>query len=229
MGSFRPTGNATNVHVLSLGMQLAPHAFRVTVRDTELAFPQYRGDGGNGYLFSILGNDALLRDSRAEHARHGFIVNNGSSGVVFLRNTVTDSRYSDDSHRFLAHANLYDNVRLDRAWLQAVNRGSTSGGAGFTATQHVYWNTRVRANHATARGCAIESAQWGYGYLLGSVAETGATARLCPTSYSNSEWAALDQGSPADETESEGRELFPASLYEAQLALRCARERIACR
>lgn len=229
VGSFAPTGNPATVHLLSLGISLSQHTFRITVRDTDLANPQYRGDGGNGYLYVFHGNDALVHDSSATRARHGCIVNNSSSGMVFLRDTVDSSRYSDDSHRFLAHANLYDNVTLRGGWLQAVNRGSTSGGAGVTATQHVFWNTRVAQNHASARGCAVESAQWGYGYLLGSTATSGSTARLCPMSYSNSEWAALDQGAPTDVTESEGTALFPASLYEAQLALRCAREGIPCR
>jgi hypothetical protein len=229
VASYRPASNTQDVHLLSTGILLGPHSFRLTLASVSLGFPQYRGGGGNGYLVHVQGTDALVRDSRAEHARHGFIINYDASGTVFLRDTVVDSRYADDSHRFLAHANLYDNVTLDRGWLQSVNRGTTSSGAGFTGTQHVFWNTHVTANHAQARGCAVESAQWGYGYLLGSLAASGATARLCPTSYSNRRWAALDQGAPTDVTESEGAPLAPESLYEAQLALRCARESIACR
>ncbi len=229
VASYRPAVNTGAVHLLSNGISLATASFRITVSSCNLGFPQYRGGGGNGYLFHVQGSDMLLRDSRAERARHGFIINNASSGTVFLRDTTVNSRYSDDSHRFLAHANLYDNFQLDRAWLQSVNRGTTSTGAGFTGTQHVFWNTHVAANHASARGCAIESAQWGHGYLLGSTAAPGATALLCPTSYSNSTWARLDQGAPTDFTEAAGTALYPPSLYEAQRALRCAREGLVCR
>ena len=151
------------------------------------------------------------------------------SGAVFLRDASVDTRYADDAHRFLAQAVLFDNASLDGAWLQAVNRGTTSSGAGFTATDFVFWNPHVLRNHPTARGCAVESAQWGHGYLLGSTAAPGATALLCPTSFSNSGWAALDQGAPQDFTESPGVALDPPSLYEAQRALRCARDGIVCR
>lgn len=228
--SFRPDGNATGAHVLSIGFLLGQGASRVTVEACELGFPQYRGGGGNGYLFHLQGHDALLVGSTSEHARHGFIFNQAASGNVLRRVTAIDSRYSDDSHRFLANANLYDEVSLDRAWLQAVNRGTTSSGAGFTATRHVFWRTHVIANHRSARGCAVESAQWGFGYLVGSRAEAGAMALLCPRSFSNSYWAGLDQGAPEDLVEGEGmgETLWPPSLFVSQLALRCAREGRGC-
>ena len=226
--SYRPAVNGSQVHLLSTGIVLGTASFRITVSRSSLGFPQYRGGGGNGYLFHVQGSDAIVRDCRAENARHGFIINNAASGTVFLRDAIVGSRYADDSHRFLAHANLYDSLKLDRAWLQSVNRGTTSTGAGFTGTQHVFWNTSVLANHASARGCAIESAQWGYGYLLGATASPGATALLCPSSYSNSGWAALDQGAPTDFTEGAGVVLDPPSLYEAQRSLRCAREGLTC-
>jgi hypothetical protein len=149
---------------------------------------------------------------------------------VFLRDTIHSSRLADDSHRFLAHANLYDNITLDGAWLQSVNRGSTSTGAGFTGTQHVFWNTRVQRNHPTARGVAIESAQFGHGYLLGSTAAAGQTAVLRAQSFTNSTWAALpQQGAPTDTIEAQDAVLEPPSLYEAQRALRCTREGRTCR
>jgi hypothetical protein len=140
------------------------------------------------------------------------------------------SRLSDDAHRFLSQANLYDSLELDRAWLQAVNRGSTSSGAGFTATSHVFWNTHVIQNHTSAKGCAIETAQWSWGYVIGTRAETGQSANICTATVTNSTWAALDQGDPVDFTEGEGEgaTLYPPSLYDAQRARRCAAEGIAC-
>jgi hypothetical protein len=221
-----PANTVTGSHVLSSGLLLATGSFRVTVSECDLARPLYRGGGGNGYLFHLQGNDALLVEGSAERARHGYIINQGASGNVFLRVRPIDSRYSDDSHRFLANANLYDGVILDRAWLQAVNRGTTSTGAGFTATMHVFWATRTIADHPSADGCAIESAQWGHGYLIGS----SPGALLCPTSFTNSYWAGLDQGAPEDWVEGEGMgdTLYPPSLHAAQLAQRCARDAIAC-
>jgi hypothetical protein len=228
--TFVPAGNATGAHVLSIGILLSPGSARVTIDGSDIGRPQYRGGGGNGYLFHLQGSDALVRSSSASDARHGFIFNQAVSGNVFRDVTIHRSRLTDDAHRFLAHANLYDGVILDSAWLSAVNRGTTSSGAGFTSTQHVFWATHVTVGHGTARGCAIESAQFGHGYLIGSSAESGETALLCPTSFSNGYWASLDQGAPAEWVEGEdlGATLWPRSLHEAQLALRCAREGISC-
>ena len=227
--SFAPTGNTTGAHLLSNGITLSPGSTRVTVGQCDLGRAEYRG-GGNGYLFPLLGNDALVRDCTATNARHGFIINNPSSGNVFRDDVIHTSRYTDDSHRFLAHANLYDRIDLDSGWLSAVNRGTTSTGAGFTATQQVFWGTHVTAFHPTARGCAIESAQWGYGYLIGSSGVHGAMPHLCPTSFTNSTWAALDQGAPSDVVEGEDMAdtLTPHSLHQAMLDLRCARDGLTC-
>jgi hypothetical protein len=228
--SFAPTGNTTGTHVLSNGIVLGVGTTRVTIAECDFGRAQYRGGGGNGYLFQLLGNDALVRDDTATNARHGFIINYAGSGNVFRDDTIHSSRLTDDSHRFLAHANLYDRLVLDSAWLSAVNRGTTSTGAGFTSTQHVFWGTHVELSHPTASGCAIESAQWGWGYLVGSSAASGTMARLCPMSFTNSYWASIDQGDPTDVVEGEnmGDTLFPRSLHQTMLDMRCAREGIAC-
>lgn len=228
--TFLPDGNATGAHVLSVGISFDNSVARVSIDHCDWGRPQYRGGGGNGYLFQLLGTDILVTRSSATNARHGFLINYAASGIVFHEDTVITSRMADDSHRFLAHANLYDQVDLQGGWLQTVNRGTTSTGAGFTGTQHVFWNTHVTTNHATARGCAVESAQWGHGYLIGSSAAAGATATLCPSSTSNGYWASLDPGTPTDTAEGEGMgdTLYPPSLYAAQLARRCAASGLTC-
>lgn len=229
--SFVPDENKdSGVHMLSHGIQFSQSAFRITVSQCDLGRAQYRGGGGNGYLFHVQGNDLLFEEDHATNARHGFILNQASSGNVFLRSTVTTSRLTDDAHRFLAQANLYDGMRLEQGWLSAVNRGNTSSGAGFTSTAHVFWNTQVIKNHASAKGCAIETAQWSWGYAIGTSAESGQSAKICTKSVTNSYWASLDQGDPVDFTEGEGQgaTLSPPSLYDAQRARRCAVEGITC-
>jgi hypothetical protein len=229
--TFSPSQNASSgVHVLSNGIVIAMSAFRINVEKCDFGRTQYRGGGGNGYLFHVQGNDNLFVDSTTTNARHGYIFNQAVSGNVFLRGKSKSSRLSDDSHRFLAHANLYDQMDLDGSFLQAVNRGSTSSGGGFTSTEHVFWNTHVTKNHGAAQGCAVESAQYVWGYLIGSSASAGATAKLCPKSFSNSYWAGLDSGAPTDfvEGEDQGATLWPVSLYEAQRERRCARQALPC-
>lgn len=229
--TFQPAQNtASGAHVLANGIYISPNAFRITIEKCDFGRPQYRGGGGNGYLFHIQGNDNLFVDATTTAARHGYIFNQAVSGNVFLRGRTTSSRLSDDSHRFLAHANLHDGLELDGAYLQAVNRGTTSTGAGFTSTEHVFWNTHVLRNHNAADGCAVESAQFGFGYLIGSRAGEGATAGLCPESFSNNYWASLDAGAPPDfvEGEEQGATLWPTSLYEHQRERRCVRQSLDC-
>lgn len=228
--TFAPQGNATGAHVLSLGVSTGGGAHRLHVERTTIGRPQYRGGGGNGYAFALQGHDSLFVDSRSEHARHGFTLNNGVSGNVLLRLTMFAGRYSNDTHRFLSHANLFDGIVLDDAWMQSVNRGTTSGGAGFTGTRLVFWNPLVKKNHTSAKGCAVESAQFADGYLIGSRSEPGATAKLCPESFTNGTWKLLDPGLPVDfvEGEEQGGSLDPTSLYEAQRAMRAARDGTPC-
>jgi hypothetical protein len=230
VSTFAPEGNTTGAHMLSLGVSLGTGTFRLHIENTTMGRPQYRGGGGNGYAFALQGHDSLIVDSRSDQARHGFTVNNGVSGNVLLRLTMFQTRLANDTHRFLAHANLFDGIVLDNAWMQSVNRGTTSGGAGFTGTRLVFWNPIVKKNQTTAKGCAVESAQLGDGYLIGSRSVGSATAKLCPESFSNGAWKLLDAGAPVDfvEGEDQGDLLDPPSLYEAQKALRFARDGLPC-
>jgi Pectate lyase superfamily protein len=224
--SFKPPGNVY-AHVMSHGFATGRGSARVTVDDSRFGFPQYRGGGGNGYLYHANGQDSLFVDVRAEGGRHDLTLNDSTStGNVFLRALVVASRYSVDSHRYLTHQNLFDNVTLDASWLQSANRGSTSSGAGHTGTQNTYWKTHVVSLPALAAGCAIETAQAGYGYVIGK----SGPGNICLTVMTTSVGAALDQGLPLDWVEGAdaGTALFPSSLYLDQRAKRCAREAIAC-
>ena len=122
--TYSPAGNTSRAHVLSSAMFLTAGTHRVTVEACRFGRAQYRGGGGNGYLFWVEGDDNLLVDDSASDGRHNFITAHiASSGNVFLRARSTNGRYSDDSHRLLSQANLYDSVTLDGAWLQAVKIG----------------------------------------------------------------------------------------------------------
>lgn len=231
VASFEPTQNTTtHAHLLSHGIVVDLTAFRVTVDNVSFGPPEYRGGGGNGYSFQTQGSDCLFARLGSRGARHGFDINQATSGNVWWRGTVVASRYSSDTHRFLAQANLFDVTTLDNAWLQAADRGTDSSGAGFTSTSLVFWNTTVQKNNTLAKGCAIETAQWDWGYAIGTTAASGAAAKICTTIVSNSQYAATDQGPPTDFSEGEGigATLSPASLWERQRAMRCARTGIAC-
>jgi len=227
VSSYRPNVNSENVHLLSRGIHFQQGSARITVEESVMAFPQYRGGGGNGYLFLMGGGqDILLNNNVAENGRHNYIYSSFYATGNVVRNSIArNGRYSADFHGFLSPANLFDQMQIDRDFLQAVNRGDTSSGAGHTATQSVYWNTTGIAYVRTNFPYLIETAQYGWGYVIGTQSSTGATGVIAD-SVSNSYWATLGGDEPTDFVEGvgQGADLSPQSLYLDQRARRVARE-----
>ncbi|MDY0003308.1 MAG: glycosyl hydrolase family 28-related protein [Polyangia bacterium] len=218
--SFAPEG--FDAHLQSGGLRIE-RSRRVTIAFSEMGFAQNRGGGGNGYLFEIgQSNEILIQDSIGRSGRHNFIQNwdFGTSGCVFLRtlsvgglmvaemNTTGSSEY----HHALAHANLVDQSVTDDGW-GAINRRSSSSGAGHTATESVFWNLRGAGT--------LRCMQYGWGYVIGTGPEL-------TTYYELDEISLLLNGSgtaPEDHAEGLGQAewLLPQSLYEDQLERRLAR------
>lgn len=225
--SFRPQGNQLS-HVASHGVALALGTARSTVEDCRFAEPAYRGAGGNGYLFVVAGQDHLFVDTQATGGRHNYLLNSGvASGNVFWHAQSDSSVYASDSHQYLSHQNLYDGLRQRGSWLQAVNRGNSSGRAGFTATEQVFWGTRSTELPARASSCAIETGQFGHGYVVG----TSGRDDVCRGVRSQAYWSTIDQDEDTpDWVEGVGRArtLLPASLYLDQRKKRCDREHRGC-
>jgi hypothetical protein len=221
--TFAAEGNASGAHVLSQGIVVSRTSSRVSMIDVHLGRPQYRGGGGNGYLFMVYGHDVLAVDGSATGGRHNLILSNAATGNVFLRMRSVDAYAADDTHKNLSVANLFDRTTLSSAWIQSVNRGSTSGGAGFTGTGLVAWGTHVERNHRSADGCAVETSQWAHGFAIGSSAAVDQSASLCARSFSNRYWSSLDDGAPVDFVEGEGlgERLVPVSLFNAMLSRAC--------
>ena len=61
ISSYCPPGNDANIHLLSHGVRLM-RTRNVTVEDCFFAYPQYRGEGGNGYMYTLYGNECLLKN-----------------------------------------------------------------------------------------------------------------------------------------------------------------------
>lgn len=215
--SFAPTG--FDFHLQSGGLRVEGSR-RVTIAWAEMGFAQNRGGGGNGYLFEVgRSNEVLIRDSVGRSGRHNFIQNwdFGTSGCVFLRTTslggamvsqITTTGASE-YHHALAHANLVDKSVADDGW-GALNRLSSSSGAGHTATESVFWNLRGEGS--------LWSRQFGWGYVIGTGPDLTVYTELDDISLLLS-----GQGTePEDHVEGlgEAEGLRPPSLYEDQLARR---------
>ncbi|GAT32869.1 pectate lyase superfamily protein [Terrimicrobium sacchariphilum] len=214
ISSYCPPGNNANIHLLSHGVRLM-RTRNVTVEDCFFAYPQYRGEGGNGYMYTLYGNECLLKNCTGKGGRHNFSFGEmGSTGNVLLNFHAIDGRLPSDFHMYLSRVNLIDNAVADGDYFAAVKRFAPPT-HGETTSESVFWNTKglryqpevgEYAGHATKNPqFLIISHQWGQGYVIGT------------------------QG-PCHDVETDdfcegvgrGEALLPQSLYEDQLRRRLA-------
>lgn len=212
-------GLGVDRHLQSGGL-IVRRSKRVTVADSEMAWPENRGGGGNGYLFEVRqSSEVLFRDLVGASGRHNFIQNwgFGATGIVWLRIHTKDGIAVplkgidiglpgfSEFHHSLSTANLIDQSVIDDGW-GAVNRGDYSTGAGHSATETVLWNSSGSGT--------LRSRQFGHGYII------GAEPSLTIETSTNTPDAA--GSAPEDWVEGPGEigELDPPSLYEDQLARR---------
>jgi len=206
--SYRPSVNKTNTHLLSSGVWVY-NARNITIQQVDMRNPQYQGGGGNGYLFRLEGSDTLVQNSFAEAGRHNYLIQEmWAHGNVVLSSTSsggTASFHSSETHRYLSHANLFDNFILNGDSLQSINRAHASDKAGHTGTQNVFWNTSN-----TSSSCILISKQFRFGYIIG-------TAPICQVDTTS-----RSADSPADFVEGLGGGVLlqPSSLYRDQVARR---------
>lgn len=139
--SYAPEGNDPRVHLLSNGVRIG-RGRHVTVEACDFRFPQYRGGGGNGYMFTLHGSENLVVRCHAEGGRHNYDFGTmTSSGNVIHDSVAKDGLLFSDFHMFLSAANLIDNVTCDGDAFEATYRpwgGTPAHGA--STTQSVFWN-----------------------------------------------------------------------------------------
>jgi hypothetical protein len=214
VNSFAPEGNAPSVHILSNGVKFG-RSRNITFTECDWRHAQYKGGGGNGYLYTFHGNDCLIRDSRAEAGRHNFDFGFMSSTGNVIHNCYSkDGRLGSDFHMLFSVANLFDNVTCDGDFLEARYR--PFGGSpvhGVTTSQTVFWNTkgeRYTASPFEFNGkmhdrpqVLIWSEQFGNGYVIGT---RGPANKVKSSNFV--------------EGAGKGDTLEPASLYADQLKRR---------
>ncbi len=220
--TYKPAGNTRDVHILSNGLSMVQSRF-ITVDSCDFEKPQYEGGGGNGYMYTLEGNDCLITNSRGNDGRHNFDFKFPySNGNVIQNCRAEHSKYASDFHMYLSMANLFDHCTVNGDFLESVFR-PYGGDAihGYSSTQSVFYNTVGEAYHP-GNDCIVDSRQFGWGYVIGTSGPADAV-NLTPVSgtlngYSFDTW-------PEDMLEGEGRGegLSPVSLYDDQLARRLAR------
>ncbi|MDD2597817.1 MAG: glycosyl hydrolase family 28-related protein [Kiritimatiellae bacterium] len=206
VSTYRPPANAGDYHVLS-NILLLDESIHVTVRQCLFQKPQYKGGGGNGYGYTLSGNDCLITDCTAVSCRHNYDLKSmKTSGNVIHRSQGRSARLASDFHMHLSMANLFDSMSLNGDFLQAVYRPYGTILHGHSTTESVFWNT-----YGTGSGTAVESRQWGWGYVIGTSGSRSSVTR-----------GTANNTAPEDflEGQGSGATLEPQSLYLDQLAKR---------
>ncbi|MEK8131789.1 glycosyl hydrolase family 28-related protein [Paenibacillus filicis] len=212
INSYRPSGNSSDYHVLSHGISLY-QARSVTIQNTHFQKPQYRGEGGNGYLYQIAGSDNLIQNAIATNARHSFTFQSmWTSGNVIYNSTSNTPRLATDFHMHLSMANLLDNMRMNGDFIEAVYRPYGTIEHGWTTSQSVIWNTNGLA-YGPGQSAIVKSKQFGQGYVFGTHGPANGVQYTVPAS---------DPSAPQDLVEGigTGGDLVPQSLYLDQKAKR---------
>lgn len=190
--------------VLSMGVQLVSTR-SVTLDSCRFQDAQYKGAGGNGYLFAMQGGDNLVRNCEGIRGRHNFsFAGMQTSGNVLLQCTAKDGRLPCDFHMHLSAANLIDGMKMDGDYWSAIRR--THADHGHATSQSVFWNLKGVKQAGWNHLYVLETGQFGWGYVFGT---SGKVPRV--NSKDDTELV---------EGKERGADLVPASLYLDQLERR---------
>jgi hypothetical protein len=219
VATYRPRENKDDFHLLSNCLRIVESRF-ISVEKCNFQQSQYEGGGGNGYMYTLEGNDCLLKECHGEHARHSFDFKQmSSSGNVIYKCSSKDPMYSSDFHMWLSMANLFDSFVANGDYLDARFRpwGDRDSIHSYSTTQSVFWNTIGLKAHKI--GYLIESRQWGWGYVIGT---SGKVSNVQTKPVSGIHEGLSFDSEPEDFVEGEGKgaTLIPQSLYKDQLEKR---------
>lgn len=221
ISSFRPTENTKDIHFVSNALRVV-ESRNVTVDNCKLQKPQYRGGGGNGYMFTFEGSDCLISNCWAKDARHNYSFKSMfTHGNVLYNCTSITPRYSTDFHMHMSVTNLIDNFVADGDYVDARFRpwGGISGSMhGHVTSESVIWNTKGLKPQAY-HDFLIDSRQWGWGYVIGT---SGVNSKVVTKPVSGVQENIAYNTGPEDFVEGEGKgeTLVPQSLYLDQLQKR---------
>lgn len=222
--TYRPAENKGNFHTLSNGIHLY-HVRNITVEGCDFRNSQYEGGGGNGYMYTLQGNDCLLKNCHAEGSRHNYSFKTMAANGNVLHNCASkDPAKATDFHMHLSMANLIDNFTADGDYIDAGFRasGSSRGRHMYTTTESVIWNTKSIKQFGNL-SYVVNSKQFGYGYVIGT-SGVAPGVHLYPLEGTSNSGVPYNTA-PVDFAEGvgNGKTLIPQSLYLDQLEKRKAR------
>lgn len=167
--TFKPEQNKW-AHLVSNGIQLR-ESRHITIDSADFRNPQYRGSGGNGYMYTLVGNDSLIINSRAINGRHNYDFKMGYANGNVITNSYASSpdTRNSDFHMHLSPSNLIDTMTLDQERFDAGWNGTFGGTAphALTGTHNVFWNI-YGERYKQRYSAIVYSEQYGWGYVIGT-------------------------------------------------------------
>ncbi|MGM9785648.1 MAG: hypothetical protein ACI3ZS_02290 [Candidatus Cryptobacteroides sp.] len=172
----------------------------ITVESCICRDPKAETKGSRKYGFYISGGtECLVKDCESHDSRHGFATSACVPGPnVFLRCNEYGGLGDCGPHQRWASGVLYDRVTTD-AMLRVQDRSSMGPGHGWAGVTHVFWN--CSASILTCQSPWVT----GKNYCIGCIGTKS------PGNFPDK---------PDGVWISHGENVIPASLFEAQLAIR---------
>ena len=182
-----------------------PGVRNITVRDCTSLDPVSEITGGRRYAFVM--NDSqfcLVQNCYTRNDRHQFVMQSLTVGPNVFVDGLSDIPWSEAGPHFRwATGAIWDGITVNGDYLAVRNRGNQGTSHGWAGANDVVWNSK-------ADGLIVENPPTARNWLIGSVGS------LVNNSY------AIPYPAPAGTYDSLGTNVFPNSLYYAQLQDRLA-------
>jgi len=185
-------------------VQLSSGTRTTTVRDCKSLDPVSIITGSRRYAFVL--DDCtlcLVQSCYTDEDRHQFVTHSLTHGPNVFVDGLSDTAYSDAGphHRWATGA-IWDNVTVNGDNLNVQNRGNSGTGHGWAGANEAVWNCK-------ADGFVVQNPPTARNWLIGSVGAIQAGTM----------WVGPHDPGTYD---SHGSNVFPSSLYYAQLQDRLA-------
>ncbi len=198
--------NVVSEHFVSTCVLLSGGCKFVTVTDCQCLDPISQITGGRRYAFNLDGSavSCLIANCYTRQDRHQFVTGARLNGPNVFVDGLSDTAYSDAGpHHRWATGNLWDNITVNGNTLDIQNRGNLGTGHGWSGANCVAYNCDADG------GYVVQNPPGAHNWLIGSLGKiNNGTVYVGPH----------DPGT----YDSPGTNVFPNSLYYAQLQDRLA-------
>ncbi|MBN2281111.1 MAG: hypothetical protein JXQ65_11060 [Candidatus Marinimicrobia bacterium] len=151
--------NVTSRHFGYSCVELGRQTRLIAVENCKYLEPVSKICGSRRYAFKLAGQQNLIMDCFADHARHAFLTDSRVRGPNVFYNCKAENCHNDTGpHHRWAMGILYDNVTVDSS-LNVQDRSNLGSGHGWSGVNHVLWN-------CTAEYAAVQNPPGGQNWCI---------------------------------------------------------------